>query len=151
MKKLLLIASAVSIAAASAAMAHTTHYGTSVTAEAETRPHIPGCYPGDSDFPVYCDYPAKQVISGQVSSSRAACKRDRLVKLFQTRSGARGTLVDITRTNRSGEYTMATGDFFWPGNGDDYYAKVPRQNIGPAAHRHICDSAESDRVRFPGE
>src|SRR5687767_7546254 len=102
MKKLLLIASAVSLAAASAAMAHTTHYGTSVTAEAETRPHIPGCYPSGPYFPVYCDWPAKQFVNGQVSSPRPACKRDRLVKLFWTRRGER-VLVDSTRTNRSGE------------------------------------------------
>jgi hypothetical protein len=75
---------------------------------------------------------------GTVSSPRAGCVPDRLVKLFRD-EGQPDTLVGSDRTNETGRWRVATN--VEPGVA--YYARVTRRDIGRPGHNHICNSARS--------
>lgn len=77
---------------------------------------------------------------GRVVSEKAACEKQRKVRIYREQSGPDGLLAK-TATGDDGRWeylvTQLTGDF---------YAKIRRSDIGSAGHEHVCKGDRSNSV-----
>lgn len=77
---------------------------------------------------------------GRVISEKAACEKQRKVRIYREQSGPDG-LYTKTTTGDDGRWehlvSQLTGDF---------YAKIRRSDIGSAGHEHVCQSDRSKSV-----
>lgn len=86
---------------------------------------------------------------GTVSSSKPACRRNRLVELFRVDDLGAGEdqSFGTDRTDRAGNWSIAAPLF-----AGEYYVTVARSNKAGAAkkkkHKHRCKSTRSPRRRL---
>jgi hypothetical protein len=82
---------------------------------------------------------------GRVTSSKAACEKDRKVKIYREQSGPDGLLAS-TRTDDDGRWEYLAGQLT-----GDFYAKIRRTDVGPQGHDHVCkgDRSKSVSVQAP--
>ena len=79
---------------------------------------------------------------GKVLSKRAACERNRTVKVYEVKPGPDG-LYDATKSNAQGEWSIAAG----VPNGT-FYAVAERRVIDTAGATLVCKRAVSPEVAF---
>ncbi len=77
---------------------------------------------------------------GRVTSSKAACEKDRKVKVYREQSGPDGLLAS-TRTDDDGRWEYLAGQLT-----GDFYAKIRRTDVGPQGHDHVCKGDRSNSV-----
>ena len=82
------------------------------------------------------------VITGDINSPRAPCVPNRRVKLFHVDAGP-DTFIASDRSNRTGRWQVNLGTSPRLGK---YYGKATSRDIGPGAHKHVCQAATSNRA-----
>jgi len=87
---------------------------------------------------------------GTVTSKKAACVKNRKVKLFMVRPGKKAKQIGVDR--RTGA-PSGNGDGYWviPANlkkGKRYYAVITQKNIGPKGHKHLCRKYRTSTLPF---
>jgi hypothetical protein len=83
---------------------------------------------------------------GKVRSNKAACKKQRTVKVYRKKPGP-DALYGSDKTNKKGKYVVAPGRNATPGN---YYAKAKKRVLKKnSLHKHVCKKATSNTIPVP--
>jgi cysteine-rich repeat protein len=107
---------------AQAASAHTVRFGGTLTVR----------YNGETN-----------VFKGRATSTNPACEPGRRVLVMRARSGP-DLLVASDRTDSLGKWSVV-----FNARAGRYYARMPRKNIGPGDHRHICVGVKTSVFVIP--